>query len=417
MPSSNPPAITDPAEDAAVLLLRIGLALLAIAVPVSLVLSRRALFILVPIGAALLLGAGLLLSETPLRKGLRATLLSTAGLSGMGLIAWGALSYVWSPVGPDAAERMAKIGGTILLVIVTAAFLPSRTRTSNLNLFPIGIIAAIAVTLAVALAGPNAFVFQSDDSTLERAVVSLVVLVWPALGALAIRDRWAAAGVVVVGTMLAAMAAWTSVALAALALGSVAFVLSTSQPARVARRLGLLAAALFILGPLVPFATGLVLKALVGVLGNRVPDLVDAVETMRVWAGLVVAEPARLITGHGLDMATLAPAAGFLPQQTPKSLLFEIWYDFGVIGAVLAAVLVRSAFEIIGRLSPTIAPFVLAELVAVLTIAFCGLDTTQLWWVTLLGVVALSFTTVVRGQYRTTRPAARVEPQSDAVVQ
>ena len=131
---------------------------------------------------------------------------------------------------------------------------------------------------------------------------------------------------------------------------------------------------------------------------------------MRVWADLVVREPVRLITGHGIGMAALAPETGFLPPETPRSLLFEVWYDYGVIGAALTAMLLVSVSDVVGRLAPAVAPFVLAELVASLTIAFDGLDTTQLWWMTLLGLAALAFTTVVRGQYRTSRPVARLEP-------
>ena len=314
-------------------------------------------------------------------------------------------------MGPDAAERLAKIGGTILLVIVTAAFLPERTRTSNLNLFPLGIAAAVALTLGIALAGTNPFSVQLGDSTLERAVVSLVVLVWPSLGALAIRDRWTAAAIIVIGVAVAAMAAWTAAALAALALGSLAFAVATGPAARIARWLGMATAALFLLAPLVPFGVALALKGVLAVGGDRFPDLIAASESMRVWAGIVVREPVRLITGHGLDMTNLAALSGYLPAEAPRSLLFVTWYEFGLIGAVLAAILSVSAFGVIGHLSATVAPFVLAEFVSVLTIAFVGLDTTQLWWVTLLGVVALAFAIVVRGQYRTSLPVARLEPQ------
>lgn len=412
MSSLQSKTIEDPAEDAATLLLRIGLVVLAMAVPISTALSRRALFILVPIGAGLVLLAGVLLSDQPIRRRLRDTFLSPAGLCGVGLIAWGLLSIVWSPVGVDAVQRLAKVAGTILLVIVTAAFLPERTRTSNLNLFPIGVLAAVAVTVATVLGGPDGpFAFQSGDSTLERAVVSLVVLVWPALGALAIRDRWFSAAVIVVAVAVAAIAAWTSVALAALALGAFTFAVATLNPARLGRVLGFAAAALFLLGPAVPFAAALLFKLLGGVAGGRLPDLADATQTMRVWADLVVREPLRLITGHGVGMAALAPQTGFLPPDTPKSLLFEVWYDYGVIGVGLAAALLISAFGVVGRLTPAVAPFVLAELVAALTIALDGLDTTQLWWMTLLGLAVLAFTTVVRGQYRTTRPVARLEPE------
>ncbi len=411
--SSPPPKLhEDPAEDAAVLLLRIGLAVLALGVPVSTALSRRLLFILMPVGAALVLIAGVLLSDAPIRARLRDTFLSRSGLCGVGLIGWGVLSIVWSPVGPDASLRLAKVAGTLLLVIVTAAFLPERTRTSNMNLFPVGVLAAVFATIGTVLNVPGgALAAQADDSTLERAVVSLVVLVWPALGALAIRERWVSATVVVVCVAAAAITAWTSVALAALALGAFTFAVATLHPGRAGRVLGVAAAALFLLGPLVPFGAALVLKGLGTLAGDRLPDLTAVTLSMRVWADLVVREPVRLITGHGIGMAALAPSTGFLPPETPKSLLFEVWYDYGVIGAVLAAALLYGAFGVVGRLSPAVAPFVLAELVAALTIAFNGLDTTQLWWMTLLGLAALAFTTVVRGEIRTTRPVARLEPQ------
>jgi hypothetical protein len=393
------------------LLLRLGLAILAIAVPISVAVSRRALFILVPVGASLVLVAGLLLSDHPIRRRIGDTLLSPAGLCGLGLIAWAALSIVWSPVGIGGAERLAKTAGTMLLVVVTAAFLPERTRTSNLNLFPLGILGSVALTLYIALGGAMPPSLQPADNTMERAVVTLVVLVWPALGAMAIRDRWMPAVVVVLAVMFAAMAAWSSGALAALALASIAFAVATGNPERMGRIIGNIVAALFLLGPAVPFVVALVLKLVTALAGDRLPDVVTVLESARVWADVVVASPLRLLTGHGIDMTAVAPTIGFLPPLTPGSLLFEIWYDFGVVGAVLAALLARSAFNVIGHLSPIVAPFLLAELVAVLTIAFCGLDTTQLWWITLLGVAALAFAVVVRGQYRTTRPVARLEPQ------
>lgn len=417
MSSTLSNSFEDPAEDAAVLLLRIGLALLAMAVPISMVLSRRALFILFPIGSGLLLVAGVLLYDAPIRKRLRNTFLSTAGLCGLGLIGWMAVSLIWSPVAPEVTQRLAKVAGTLVLVIVTAAFLPERTRTSNLNLFPLGIVVAGAITIYTALSGDEAWTVQGEDSTIQRAVVGLVVLVWPSLGALAIRERWVSASVIVIAVAVSAVVAWTSEALAALALGSVAFAVATANPARVGRGLGIAVAALFLLGPVLPFAAALLLKIAATVGGERVLDLAGDDAALRVWADLVVGQPLRLMTGHGFGLATLAPTIGFLPPETPHSLLFEVWYDFGVIGAALAAALAVFGFELIGRLSTTVAPFLLAEFVSLLTIAFCGLETTQLWWTTLLGVVALAFATVVRGQYRTVRPAARFEPPVEPTLQ
>lgn len=401
----------DPASDAAGLLLRVGLAVLGVAVPVAMPWSRRAIFILVPVGAAIVLLAGLLMSNVPIRRRLAAAVFSPAAACGLALIGWVALSLLWSPVASLGVERMAKSAGTLLLAAAAIAFLPERTRTSNLNLFPLGILGAAVVTLALVASGQALLVPQDTDSTLERAVVTMVVLVWPALAAMAIRGRWAAAAIVVVAVVAAGMAAWSTSALVALAIGALGFTVSTGNPLRVGRALGIAAAALIVLGPAVPFLVALLLKGAGALVVSAQPVLQPAADAMRAWADLVVAEPDRLVTGHGLGLATYAPTVGFLPADTPRSLLFELWYDFGLVGAVLTAILVRLAFDVVARLSPTVAPFLIAELLSLLAVVVLGLATTQLWWLTLGGVALLSFATVLRGEYRTVRPLARLEPQ------
>ena len=413
MPPSSQRPVDDPAADAALLLIRLGLAVLAFAVPLSAIVSRRAVFTLLPVGAGLLLVAATLLPRPPAGKRLRGTLTSPAGLGGLALLAWSALSIVWTPFPMDASGRWLKEAGTLVLVVLAAALLPERTRTSNLYLFPIGVGAAALVTVVAALFGPQAL-FQDADSTLERAVISLVMLVWPAIGALAVRERWASAGWLAVGTTIAAMAAWTSVALMALALGAVVFAVATLSPARVGRVLGYGVAVLFVIGPALPLLFDSVAAGLADALGDRLPALVDLAQSLHVWANLVMTEPVRLITGHGLDMTTKATLAGFLSIEAPRSLLFEIWYELGVLGALAAAVLAAGGLSAAGRASPVLAPFLLAEIVSGLVVALWGLDTTQLWWITLLGVAALAFAIVVRGQYRTERPAARLPEAVEA---
>ena len=58
----------------------------------------------------------------------------------------------------------------------------------------------------------------------------------------------------------------------------------------------------------------------------------------------------------------------------------------------------------------------LAALASASAIALSGLAGAQLWWLTLLAVVALSFAIVVRGQFRTERVhaplAARQRPSA-----
>ena len=141
---------------------------------------------------------------------------------------------------------------------------------------------------------------------------------------------------------------------------------------------------------------------------SQAPVLADVSGSVRIWADIVSGEPLRLLTGHGFDVSGPATASGFIPPPAPHSLLFEAWYELGLVGAIGAAVFAAGAFLAVGRASPIVAPFLIAELMAALTVALWGSDTTQLWWITFLGVATVSFVHVVRGQYRTDRPAVDV---------
>ena len=414
MPQSSQRPIDDPAAAAALFLIRCGLIVLGFLVPMSAVASRRAVYTLLPIGAGLLLLAATLLPRVSVGRRLGSGLSTFAGIGGLVLLIWSAASILWTPFPADAGLRWLKEGGTIIGVALVLASLPERTRTSNLYLFPLGLIPAGIATAVFGLVGAQRLsVFPDADATLERAVVSLVVLVWPALGALAVRERWTSAALLVVGITASAMAAWTPVALTALALGAVAFALATLSPRRAGVVLGTVAAAVLLLAPAIPFIFGPFFDRLATVTGGSVPELGGMAQALHIWANLVAADPLRLVTGHGLDLAARGAVVGFLPPEIPRSLAFEIWYDLGLVGAVAAGMVAFSGCVLAGRTSVAVAPFLLAELVSGLTFALWGLDTTELWWVTTLSVGALAFAVVIRGQYRTERPQAHLVAEAE----
>jgi hypothetical protein len=239
------------------------------------------------------------------------------------------------------------------------------------------------------------------------------VLVWPALGGLAVRERWTSAALLVIGITASAMAAWTPVALTALALGAVAFALATLSPRKAGIVLGTAATAVLLLAPAIPFVFGPFFDRLGLGIGGSVPEFGEMARALHIWADLVAADPMRLLTGHGLDLAARGAVVGFLPPEIPRSLAFEIWYDLGIVGAVAAGLVAFSGCVLAGRTSVAVAPFLLAEIVSGLTFALWGLDTTELWWVTTLSVGALAFAVVIRGQYRTERPHAQVIPEAE----
>lgn len=392
--------MNDPAADAALLLMRVGLGLLFIILPAASVFSRRVIFVILPVGAALVFLAATL---APRRHAVLARddlQLSPVSAGLIFLILWAGLSLLWTPFEAAAAERFLKSAGTGLVVALAIVFLPGRTRSSNLNLLPIGTgLAAICAVAAALLGLAMAKTVDMGSSTLERSVVMLILLVWPTLAALGIRDRWAMAGVVAVAVSVAAVAAWSPVALTAMALGALTFAISVSKPQQTAKWIGLVLAALFVLGPVLPF----VLKLFAGARGAE-----GAFAPMFVWSEIVQNEGLRLITGHGLDSSARGILQGYLPLRTPRTILFEVWYDLGLLGALGSAWLAYFAALSAGRATHTLAPFLLAGLVSGIVIPISGLSTAQLWWLSAIGLAAISFALVARGQYRTRRPLAKV---------
>ena len=389
----------DPALGAAQLLVRLGVALLAIAVPCGAVGSRRLIFTLVPVGAALLIIGGMLAPGSG-RPHWRRVLLEPAGLTAMFLVGWMCLSLIWTPYVATGSERFFKTAGTVALAIAAAILLPDRTKTSNLYLLPIGIGAGAVATILVALLAPSAGGARSIDiegSTVDREAVGLIMLVWPALGALAVRERWASAGVLAVFVGLAAILTWNPVAILAMALGALTFVLAIRKLRQTALVLAGIAGVLFAGAPLLAIGFGAV-----GAKLNVNPEGFLGFAT--IWGDLMKHEGLRLLTGHGIDATARGISSGFLSPQIPRTILLEVWYDLGVIGALAAAVLAARAMIAASHVSEPLGPFVLSTLVCGLTIAISGISTGQLWWVSLLAVVGIAYGLVINGQYRTERP-------------
>ena len=391
--------------------MRLGLALLAIGVPCGAVGSRRLVFSLMPVGAALLVLGALLAPSRDMRRQWQATFLTPTALTALFLLGWMALSLLWSPFAGTGLERMLKTGGTAALAALTVALLPERTKTSNLYLLPIGVGAAATATILVAFLAPGASQLRGADiegSAIERAALTLIMMMWPALGALAIRERWSSAGALSVAVAAAAIAVWTPISLVALALGAITFGMAASRPRATSIALAGIFFALFAAAPVIGLVGGLVATRL-----HVDPD--GPFGSFPVWADLVRHEGIRLLTGHGLDMTTRGVTYQYLPAHTPRSLLFEVWYDLGAVGAIASGVVAARAFLAAARATQPLGPFLTASLVSGLVVAISGLSTAQLWWITLLAVVGIAFGLVVRGQYRTQRPRlatslARSEP-------
>ncbi|WP_421021913.1 hypothetical protein, partial [Klebsiella pneumoniae] len=71
--------------------------------------------------------------------------MSPAFLAGLLIVAWAALSLVWTPFPGPAMERLANLVATIALTLLAYFALPDRMRSANLYLLPLGVAAAAIV--------------------------------------------------------------------------------------------------------------------------------------------------------------------------------------------------------------------------------------------------------------------------------
>ena len=392
-PAAPPPTsrLYDPAKDAARLLGWFGLAVLMVGAPLISVLSRRAVVVLLPVGAAILAAAYFQSVSTAGLKALRRAVCSPVGLAALFIALWAGLSLVWTPFPEDAVPRYVATLATVLVAAVVIAHLPERRAPPTLYLLPGGLALTAAATCGLALVGPASFRggTEFDPSLLERSALTLTVLIWPALGALAAFGRWRwsiGLAVLVAGTLTATSA---PIALAAFALGATAFAVAAGAAQRTAKIVAGIFGVLIMLAPLLPFVLSPLAKTMSMVGQSTVAAMTD-------WRALVAAAPVRLITGHGIDSARQGVLFGVLPPHTPRSILFEVWYDFGVLGALALATLVTLGVTAAGYAATTVAPAMLGGMVATLAVALFGVATAELWYVTLVSLESVALGLLAR---------------------
>ncbi|HEX8164992.1 MAG TPA: peptide ABC transporter permease [Beijerinckiaceae bacterium] len=392
----------DPAAEAAALLRRVGFATLFLVVPAAALVTRRGLVVLIPIGVFLVaIAAAIDGAQRPVAATAQAIARSPAGIAAGVALLWCVLSLIWTPFPAQASERLLNIAATIAMALAGYLALPDRMRSANLYLIPVGVILAAAVGCAVARFGvPVQRSAEVVAQNLDRGLTVLALLAWPAAAWLNSRGRpveaFAVAALVGLATLLGPQASPP----VAFAVGALAFGLTALAGRRGVAAVAWAGAGLLALAPLIPYlarpVAGLFLET-----GHPV------LRALRIWRSVVGGEPERLVTGHGFETALRGRLEGLLPINAPNTILLELWYELGVVGALAAAVALFAAVVASGRNSPSVVPGMTAAFATAYAFACLGVGTAQMWWFTALALVVLVFVAIERGQFRTTRPKAR----------
>ena len=388
----------NPSADAAAMLRRLGFAILFFAVPLAALFTRRALVVMAPLAVILLVLASVLDgSARHAWDKLTALAASAGGVAGLVLLFWAGLSLVWTPFLPQASERLLNIIGMALMGLGGYLAIPERMRSANLYLLPVGV--GLAALSAISLTITGGSRIDPEGLSLERGMLMLVLLLWPAIAWLHSRGRNLEAIGLALAVGVCSLLTRDGLPLYGLAAGAVVFVITAWNPVFGSRLTGFVMAGLLLFAPVLPF----ILKPVAaGLLGANSPTALG----LEVWRRIILEEPLRLLTGHGLETALRGRFFGLVPPSAPSTLLFEIWYELGLVGAAAGSVLLYQA--VIGAKShrASVAPGIMAAFACAYTLGCLGIGTAQVWWFTALVVLVLIFVAIERGQFRTKRPKA-----------
>lgn len=404
-----PNTMVDPALDAAALLRRLGFFGLFVVLPVAAQVSRRATVVLAPIAVVLLItDSAIDRRQRAVGPALRRLLTAPSFLAGMLVVFWSGLSLIWTPFPGPASERLANLIATVVMVLLAYLALPERMRSANLYLLPLGVGAASIVAILINLVGDAMLKDNPDgDSALERGAVLLALLAWPAVAWLRSRRRDTESIVVVLLVAGALLLAPGTTALFAMAVGALAFALTSWRLSLGVRLTALATAGLLAVAPLLPFLARPIGAALFG-------PVAPGVLALKAWQKVVTLEPVRLVTGHGLETALRGRIFGILPINAPTTMLFEFWYELGIVGAFAAAFALYGAIHRAGRGATVLAPCAMAAFATAFAIGCVGVGLTTIWWLTTLALAILIFVAIERGQFRSSRPKVGLIPRLPA---
>ena len=397
---TSPHPNEDPALEAGRLLTRIGVFLLFVVALIAPVIAGQTIYILLPVGAVLLLlGSAVAPDRREKTAPLRNFLTAPPFLAALFLAAWAAVSLNWTPFHGGPAERYWKDAGTLGLVAIACGFLPARTRICDLNLLPIGVATAAVGMIAAAVYGffaRRSFTLEEilDGDALARSGVGLVLIMWPACGALAMRGKWRFAAALMLVSGVAVLFSGAQNVTPPLIAGLAVFGLSFGRPREARLWLAPLAASAILLAPLLALVVRLVFQ-------GCAPDLLRGLD---VWGHIFLTGGARSLLGHGFGSAIYGLFGGYIDPKSPRSLAFQIWFDLGLVGAAAFAAAAYKAVSLVGLVRPSLAPFLLAGLAAGLVVCLLGPAGEQLWAFTLAGLDVVAFVMVMRGQFRKKRP-------------
>jgi hypothetical protein len=391
----------DDAADAARFLTRLAYVVFAIGAPVGLLLHPLAIYLLSPIAVGLLAFAAALdpyaVDTRRFNRGIR----SPITLMSLALLAWAALSIVWTPFRVEAWQQSLRYIGFAAGIAIALGVARPHARATNIYLMTAGVVLSMAMVFASWIALKYGSTFDYDRIGVGGLLIA--TLAYPAMAGLTARGRDGYARALMVLTLVFLYAIDSASVMLAFLAGFTVLSFAFTGPRRAAREMSWIAATIIGFAPVFIMVGQPLLRAM---LNAKLPTQTPPYPSIGYAFTVITRDGARLITGHGFETMTHGMLVGALPPQTPAVALYQIWYELGIVGAWTTAAIVFFAFRAIGDLPPRISPFLAAALTTVLALGITRANLDDWTWLMMLGLALVSADVAARSHYLTRRPSA-----------
>lgn len=314
------------------------------------------------------------------------------------------VSATWSPDYAYGLERTGKIAssfamGIFLYFLASELFTAHRAQLRRLLLasfiFALLLIAVYMLSDAVFIRQVMGGSDLDDYSAIgaNRAAVVLATLLWPTLLAAVEAGRRRVAWALPFVALGAVSLTYSQTAPVAILAGLTVFIVAHLLPRGALWLVALGGVALIMLMPF------FFLAACPTLLHENIGWAAAATgERIEIWCAVSARVPDHLFLGHGVEAARFVKDWGMAHIYFksdgilhPHNAALQIWYEFGVTGALLASVIWCGLVWRIAHLGPQARALCLASLVGIVTVACISHGLWQSWWLGTVGIVPALF--------------------------
>lgn len=391
--------------------------LLALWTPLLMIGSRGIAPLVLAAVAALLAGATMGAGRWgAVMQRLRAGASGVTGTLAVALISLLAASLAWTPALERGGEHVAHLAGTLaLLSVALASIAVLAPRLSPATMAAAVASAAALATIDLGLDGRlrGALGFSTDLFRLNRTAVALALMLPLATALLARARRLSWMAIVWLMSLAAIFGSQSASAQLGVLVVGLTLALCSAAPVVAHRLVAAVAVGATLSAPVVaPLMNDIVPGALHAALGYG--TLTIRGEIWQEYAALIGERP---LLGHGVEASHVVaglPAAtalsaaqrALLDWGHPHNAALQVWFELGLVGALLAAGLLAALFRAIARHSGALLPAATATAAGAYAVAFVSHGAWQAWWWCLLALIAVLFAAAPR-QASSTRDPGR----------